>query len=232
MTKKGLLLGTCFALALIVLSGFAYAKQVGSYSNKIDVTYSNGNLVFGANLCGDGQINDKSEQCDGSNLGGKTCSSLIFGSQGSLSCTSYCTWNTNQCFIPATTSDSGSVSSGGGGGGGSSSGGSSLTNISSTNGVSCIESWECTNWSACSDGNETRICADKNTCNSFLLKPAESRECVVGLDEKSDSSNLGGLSGITGAVVGTLGGAGMTGMIAFLIVIVVFAGVVYYKRRK
>jgi hypothetical protein len=55
--------------------------------------------------CGDGVI-ETGEQCDGSNLGGSSCSSLGFTS-GSLSCSSACTFNTSQC-----------TSGGGGGGGG------------------------------------------------------------------------------------------------------------------
>lgn len=59
--------------------------------------------------CGDGVIGS-GEQCEGSNLGGSSCSSLGF-SVGSLSCTSACTFNTSQCT-------SGSSGGGGGGGGG------------------------------------------------------------------------------------------------------------------
>jgi hypothetical protein len=58
--------------------------------------------------CGNNEI-DVGEQCDGSDLGGSTCSSLGFSS-GSLSCSSVCTFNTSSC-----------TSSGGGGGGGGSS---------------------------------------------------------------------------------------------------------------
>jgi hypothetical protein len=39
----------------------------------------------GFDLCGDGVIDDASEQCDGSDLGGATCESLGLGS-GSLTC--------------------------------------------------------------------------------------------------------------------------------------------------
>lgn len=70
--------------------------------------------------CGDGVIGI-GEQCEGSNLGGSSCSSLGF-TDGSLSCTSACTFNTSQCI---------SGSSGGGGGGGG--GGSSSPSIPATN---------------------------------------------------------------------------------------------------
>ncbi len=68
--------------------------------------------------CGDGVIGI-GEQCDGSNLGGSSCSSLGF-TGGVLSCASLCTFNTTQCT---------SGSSGGGGGGG----GGGFTPIPSTN---------------------------------------------------------------------------------------------------
>ena len=46
-------------------------------------------------LCGNGNI-DGSEQCDGTNLGGKTCASQGLGS-GSLSCKADCTLDTRGC---------------------------------------------------------------------------------------------------------------------------------------
>lgn len=64
--------------------------------------------------CGDGSIAN-SEQCDGVNLGGASCTSRGFSS-GSLSCSSTCTFNTSSCA---------NASGGGGGGGG---GGISYTN--------------------------------------------------------------------------------------------------------
>ncbi len=60
--------------------------------------------------CGDGDIGI-GEQCEGSNLGGSSCSSLGF-TGGSLSCTSACTFNTSLCTT-------GSPGGSGGGGGGS-----------------------------------------------------------------------------------------------------------------
>ena len=66
--------------------------------------------------CGDGVIGT-GEQCDGSNLGGASCSSQGF-SGGTLSCSSACTFNTSSC------------TSGGGGGGG---GGSPAISIPLTN---------------------------------------------------------------------------------------------------
>src|SRR3989344_3698661 len=55
--------------------------------------------------CGNGTI-DSGEECDGSNLNGKSCSTQGF-SGGTLSCNSNCIFNTSAC-----------ISGGGGGGGG------------------------------------------------------------------------------------------------------------------
>src|SRR3989344_1929626 len=56
-------------------------------------------------FCGNGVVNS-GEECDGSNLNGKSCSTQGF-SGGTLSCNANCTFNTSAC-----------TSSGGGGGGG------------------------------------------------------------------------------------------------------------------
>lgn len=79
--------------------------------------------------CGDALIG-VGEQCDGSNLGGATCSSRGFSS-GSLSCTSACTFNTNSCSSSSSGGGGGGGGSSGGGGGGSSGGSSSIpeTNV-------------------------------------------------------------------------------------------------------
>jgi hypothetical protein len=46
-------------------------------------------------FCGDGNAKG-SEQCDGGDLDGQTCSTLGF-SEGSLSCETDCTFDTSQC---------------------------------------------------------------------------------------------------------------------------------------
>ncbi len=78
-----------------------HAQGVGSSTVEINA------LVEG---CGDLQI-EFGEDCDGSNLNGKSCTTQGFGS-GTLSCTASCFFNTSQCVA----SQGGS----GGGGGGSS----------------------------------------------------------------------------------------------------------------
>lgn len=46
--------------------------------------------------CGNGIVDQSTEQCDGNDLGGKTCSSLGY-SGGTLKCTSTCILDTSQC---------------------------------------------------------------------------------------------------------------------------------------
>jgi len=41
----------------------------------------------------------------------------------------------------------------------------------------CQEEWSCTDWSNCTDGQETRLCFDSNECNTFIEKPLEVKAC-------------------------------------------------------
>ncbi|HCJ52240.1 MAG: hypothetical protein A2898_02545 [Candidatus Kerfeldbacteria bacterium RIFCSPLOWO2_01_FULL_48_11] len=54
-----------------------------------------GTCTAGTAMCGNGVI-DAGEQCDGANLGGKTCVTQGF-SAGTLSCSPTCTFNTSAC---------------------------------------------------------------------------------------------------------------------------------------
>jgi len=44
---------------------------------------------------------------------------------------------------------------------------------------SCIENWQCTEWSQCSGGTQTRTCTDLNACGTTVNKPIESQSCTV-----------------------------------------------------
>ena len=41
----------------------------------------------------------------------------------------------------------------------------------------CAESWSCSDWSACSNNQQTRTCADSNNCGTTKNKPSESQAC-------------------------------------------------------
>jgi hypothetical protein len=43
----------------------------------------------------------------------------------------------------------------------------------------CSASWDCSNWSDCVSGINTRVCVDVNSCNTTLGMPAESQSCSV-----------------------------------------------------
>ncbi len=52
---------------------------------------------------------------------------------------------------------------------------------------SCIPDWECTSWSSCANGRQTRICSDSNNCGTTSSKPSESRPCTSCEDKCSTS---------------------------------------------
>lgn len=92
----------CFSVLLAVFLSLHFAQA--------DVTITA--TVNGA--CGNGTL-ESGEQCDGTDLGGLSCSSFNFSS-GILSCTQLCTFNISQCvaYVPPPPGGGG----GGGGGGG------------------------------------------------------------------------------------------------------------------
>ncbi|MCX6749861.1 MAG: hypothetical protein NTZ83_00210 [Candidatus Pacearchaeota archaeon] len=42
----------------------------------------------------------------------------------------------------------------------------------------CQESWECSQWSDCSNGVQTRECDDSHSCSTTFYKPSEEKECL------------------------------------------------------
>jgi hypothetical protein len=64
-----------------------------------------------------------------------------------------------------------------GGGGGTTSGGGSF----SGGGLppTCTEKWNCTDWSECMAGTQTRTCKDDNKCGTTKNKPTESQTCSI-----------------------------------------------------
>src|SRR3989344_3839986 len=87
------------SVVLVPIASYVHAASTGI------------NATVKITVCGDGAV-ETPEQCDGSNLGGASCTSQGFAG-GSLSCSSACEFNTSSC-----TSGSSGGGSGGGGGGG------------------------------------------------------------------------------------------------------------------
>ena len=44
---------------------------------------------------------------------------------------------------------------------------------------SCTTNWQCSDWSACLDGTQTRTCTDANNCGSSNGKPSEAQSCIT-----------------------------------------------------
>jgi len=45
--------------------------------------------------------------------------------------------------------------------------------------ITCIQNWICTEWTACTNGIQTRICKDANDCATTFGKPLESKNCSI-----------------------------------------------------
>ncbi len=43
----------------------------------------------------------------------------------------------------------------------------------------CETDWNCTSWSECEEGTQTRTCEDENDCDNETDKPSEERNCTV-----------------------------------------------------
>ncbi len=64
----------------------------------------------------------------------------------------------------------------------------------------CAESWQCSDWSDCSSGEQTRSCSDSNSCGTLISKPATSQSCSSG---NADTPSGGGGGGGGGGAVPT-----------------------------
>jgi hypothetical protein len=104
-------------------SGGAKAGSAGSGAPKGlqgGSTAAGGNLAVGGSTaeagrsaddgprCGDGIKNREEEECDGEDIGDKTCESLAEGTTGKPGCTEECLIDTNVC-TPVPVIDSGNV---------------------------------------------------------------------------------------------------------------------------
>jgi len=79
----------------------------------------------------------------------------------------------------------------------------------------CVENWQCTEWSECINGTQTRTCTDLNACGTTLNKPEEQRSCVV---EKKVPPSPGFPTTIVIVIV--------------IVAIVIFGIIFYFKREK
>lgn len=75
----------------------AYCLSQKSNPLYVNYTCPKGKCINGACKCGNGKINP-GEDCEGTNLGGKTCRDIGFGS-GALSCNQDCRFDTTRCPI-------------------------------------------------------------------------------------------------------------------------------------
>lgn len=227
------------SLFLLVLTlGFALAiTETGTDTGTIGV--GSGGAVIPPednSSCGNGILEPYyGEQCDGSNLGGASCSSLFSGYTGTLTCSSNCIYNSNNCQA---SNNGGETSGGGGGGGGGSDSGFVTTGLI----TDCAENWACFDWGICSNGIQTRSCDDLSNCNTNDLKPTTERSCSVegakgdagiGLGGNNESTSSSGFfSGITGAVIGGLSSPKVVVPLIFGILLAGAAIFVVAKRRK
>ncbi len=128
-------------------------------------------------ICGDSAVNVAGEQCDGADLAGKSCASVVGnGSTGALACFPNCTFNSSGCSAP-TLCGNGQVD-GGEQCDGNNFGGktcqSILGNANATGNLSCnncvLDSSQCTIPPYCGDGKlgPGEECDDGNTVNGDL----------------------------------------------------------------
>ncbi len=114
-----------------------------------------------------------------------------------------------------------SQSPSGGGGGGSS---------------GCLTTWQCTEWSSCIDGNQTRICTKVNPVCAVGVKPEESQQCTISSEETTEEETTTGETsearpGILAAVIGNRT-VQVTGALIFIAIIIVIYLVMRIKSSQ
>src|SRR3989344_3144376 len=92
-----------FSWLVILLLIYSFLTPFPALASATTLTVT----IQSAGICGN-NVKESGESCDGSDLGGASCTSQGF-SGGTLSCTASCTFNTSSCSTAS--------SSGGGGGG-------------------------------------------------------------------------------------------------------------------
>ena len=157
--------------------------------------------------CGDPpNVIDPGEECDGTNLAGRSINDCGTGWTGTISCSSTCEIDYSNCVFGTDDSDdtpdnSGGGSSGGGGGGGSSSSSSSTTTSSSTT-------------SSSGDGITITGINEENE--------------TIGLSENQQPIN----HGMTGAVINFVSSAPGIGLVIASFLLIVGIGFVNSKKKS
>ena len=134
---------------------------------------------------------------------------------------------------PAASTD---ATRGGGDGGGSNGGGSG----------SCLENWQCSEWSGCINNLQTRICNDIDNCGTIFNKPSEAELCTTekstreateksneNNNKKSETNNKYYLPDITGFLLRPAEGTNPTigALIVFITLIVGLFGYFYFVYK-
>ena len=86
---------------------------------------------------------------------------------------------------------------------------------SQTNTGICKEKWECSGWSTCSNGKQTKTCTDKNNCGTEKNKPLTQIECI---EQPQKGFDFGSLL--------------LPLIIIIVVLIAALGGYIFWKNRK
>jgi len=229
-----------FVISLFLALSLVSSEKVGIGDSGRIVFDKEGGNVRGSGegpsgplpYCGDEIRHLPFEQCDGPDLAGETCASLLGDKYaGDLGCKRDCVWDTSGCYLKE--EEKKGNNNGGSNSGSSSGSGGVPTGTVSRAGDECIENWVCSDWSAeCEDGKQTRTCEDSNNCGTEDLKPILEKICqdVTEEDLMVDSEGLALLSLITGASIGIYDGVRTEGAwLIYGLLVVVLMTLAYHK---
>ena len=96
---------------------------------------------------------------------------------------------------------------------------------------SCSPDWICTSWGECINGQQSRTCADVNSCGVEDGKPAQKQQCALSNEELYGSApdeKPSAFNRLTGAVTG--GGVGTWGTLIGLLLVI--GGIIVYARTR
>ncbi|MCK4927321.1 MAG: hypothetical protein KAS11_02560 [Candidatus Aenigmarchaeota archaeon] len=207
-------------------------------SESVDVSFT---VEIPETECGNNVI-ETGEECDGSDLGGLTCSSYGYNA-GSLSCSSECTIVRSGCYTRST-----------GGGGSSSStttGGTTTGSITTTTATTddnetsdetddtspetttkpgCTVNWVCSDWSECEDSVQIRRCIDANNCDIEDYRPSESQACIMYDEASIQTTQSSWLSFPTGFA--SLASITESSNLAFIGALLLLIILIFYIKKK